>query len=836
MGSAVGISADGNTGIFGGFLDNTGVGAAWAYDDNVNFGSVALGDSVTQNIKLATQSAFSVNTDAGLFVVTQGAPNVDFLEPDTQPQSNNCRPGGSLQGQFKTCSINIQFQPVVPGVRMGALQFFDADGGNLDATVFFYGVGLAAQMGFSTALIETAIGNGTAGYSGDGGPADAAELDFTNGTAIDIASNVYVADFNNEIVRKFDGNTGNISTFAGTPQVAGSNGDNGQATSATMHSPETPVLDGAGNLYIADLFANNVRKVDTHSGIITRYAGTGTASYTGDGGLARNATMSHPYALAIGANGDLFIAVENDNVIRRVSAITGVISTISGTGVLGYSGDGGPANLAQLNFPAAAALDANGNLFISDDGNNVIREINPATGTISTVYGNADGGFSGDGGLGLSAGINDVEGLALDPAGNVYLTDSGNNAVRKISSATGIINSIAGDGNNGAEDYTGDGGQASAALLAFPSYPSLDAGGALLLSDADNNVVRVIFGAAPLDFGTVNVRSSSKPQDVTLTNNGNVPLTFEGLMIDAGFDVDTADTTCTASTILQPGESCVLGVEFTPAAAGSISGGVTIVSNAGEPGFMVSGIGALVTPAIMLTASPLSAAQNQSVLFTATLDPIPAAPRGSVEFCEVTGQAVAPAIRASAAMKGRGRPSPAPADGIFGTCDGGTLLGSGNVGADGAATFSTSSLTAGSHLIVAVYSGNAALAEAVSNSVTESISSPVSTTTTLTALPTSAAVGQSVTFTATVAPTPTGSPLGSVSFCLGSLDLVAPTARPISGSTGGSTGGTPSASVRRARPLPATSACFGATVLMTVTINASGVATFTTSSLRPSRP
>jgi large repetitive protein len=829
FGSGVGLSSDGNSGFFGATADSSNAGAAWPYNTNIFFGSVNVGTPATQTITVQAQNAFTVGTTPGIRVVTQGVSNLDFTMATSQPLNNNCHTGGSFQGQFKTCSITIQFTPTAPGIRTGAIQFFPNEGNNVQVTVYFYGVGLAPQVAFSTALIDTVAGDGISGYSGDNGPAFQAELASPYGVSLDAADNLYIADYGNSMVREVSPTTGVISKIAGTADTTGSMGDGGAAASATFDEPETPVLDGAGNMYLGDIFNNKVRVINPTSGTITTYAGNLSPAFQGDGGVASSASLFAPFAVLSAPNGDLYIADTANNVVRRVSAFTGIITTVAGNNTRSYGGDGGPATSASFNHPAALVMDVSGNLYISDDDNNLIREVAAGTGTVTTIVGDPDtnsGAFSGDGGPASGAQLNDPQGLALDPGGNLYITDSLNNAVRKVSATTGLISSIAGNGNAGAEGYSGDGGQATAGLLAYPDQPGFDAAGDLFFGEYDNNVVRIVGSAAPLNFGSINVGTSSDPQDVTVSNNGNATLTFSSIGASGNFNLDGPDTTCTSSTQLAPGQSCVLGVVFAPVTGGEISGNVTMLDNSGGGTQIIalSGVGALVTPAINLTVQPQSANENQSVTFTAVLNPIPVAPRGTVEFCDITNQdniSRGPAF----ARATRGRPTPTPADGIFGNCDGGTLLGSGNVDETGTASFATSGLSSGAHTIIAVYSGNAGANESLSNTVSETVSSLLNTTTTLSANPNPASTGQTVTFTAAVSPAPTGSPLGSVSFCLGSLDAVTRLAE--------SNAASASRTVRR----PGFSRdgngnpCGGATLLSTVNIDGSGSAVFATASL-----
>ena len=825
FGSALGISADANIAIFGAANETSGAGAIWAYNDNIFFGSVNVSASTTQTIAIQPQSNFTIGN---VIVSTQSLGNLDFTAAASQTSSHVCEIDSDINGDTPTCSLTIKFAPTAPGVRMGAIQIFD-DEADLEATVYVYGVGVAPQLGFFGALINTVAGNGTAGATGDGGLATQAELDAPYGVSVDSIGDLFIADYDNSAVRFVNANTGVISTIAGTLGTTGFSGDGGLATAATMDGVDTPELDGAGNLYFMDYLNRRLRVVSPSSGIIDTYAGNGTFGDTGDGGLATSAEIGGAYSEMIANNGDVYIAHNYSNVVRRISAITGIITTVAGTGTQGYSGDGGPATAATLYFPVAVVMDPSGNLYISDDGNEVVREINYATGTITTVVGNADNGgsgFSGDGGPAISAQVNDAEGLSLDAAGDLYITDSGNNAIREVSAATQIINSIAGNGNLEDEGYSGDGGPSTASLLAYPVFGGFDGAGNFYFSDDDNSVIRAIGGVAPLSFGTVNVGASSDPQDVTVTNNGNATLTFTSIGASGNFNLDGPDTTCTSATQLAPGQSCVLGVVFAPLSGGEIPGNVTMLDNSGGGTQMITlfGVGALVTPAITLTAQPQSANENQSVTFTAVLAPIPGTPRGTVEFCDITNQDVV--SRNAGLTRGTGRrPMPLPDDGIYANCDGGTLLGSGNVDATGTAAFATTSLSSGAHTIVAVYSGNAGLTDALSNSVSETISSVLNTTTTLSADPNPAGVGQTVTFTAAVSPAPTGSPLGSVSFCLGPLGAVTRSARSNAASASGTA--RRQGFLRDGNPNP----CGDATLLSTVNIDGSGSAVFATASL-----
>src|ERR1051326_5130759 len=246
-----------------------------------------------------------------------------------------------------------------------------------------------------TNAITTVAGNGTAGYSGDGGSATSAQLNAPFSIAVDSAGNIYIAEWSNNRVRKVS-TSGTITTFAGTG-AGGFGGDGGPATDAALNSPEGVAVDAAGNVYIADAFNNRIRKVDP-SGIITTIAGNGNPGYTGDG-PALSAGLNDPSGVAVDKNGNVYVADNSNHRIRKISG--GTISTIAGTGVGGFSGDGGPATKAQVFNPTHLTIDGAGNLYIADYSNNRVRKID-TSGTITTIAGTTtptnQGGYSGDGG------------------------------------------------------------------------------------------------------------------------------------------------------------------------------------------------------------------------------------------------------------------------------------------------------------------------------------------------------------------------------------------------------------------------------------------------------
>lgn len=305
--------------------------------------------------------------------------------------------------------------------------------------------------------VSTVAGTGLSGFSGDGGPATAARLTIPRSVVADAAGNLYVADTGNHRIRKISAN-GTISTVAGTG-TAGFNGDGGAATSATLSAPAAVVVDAAGNLFISDNGNHRIRKV-TPVGTIATVAGNGSPSFGGDGGLATLASLNSPTGIAVTSAGTLYIADFNNHRIRKVAA--GTITTVAGSGTAGFAGDGASATAAFLDGPTAVALDAAGNLFISDLNNNRIRRVDVG-GVINTVAGNGPVGFVGDATDAAASVLSGPRGLALDILGRLYVADTGNRSVRKIS--TGGIGTAVGNGSTG---LSADGVSSAATTLNQP--------------------------------------------------------------------------------------------------------------------------------------------------------------------------------------------------------------------------------------------------------------------------------------------------------------------------------------------------------------------------------
>ena len=334
-------------------------------------------------------------------------------------------------------------------------------------------------------IINTYAGNGTAGHTGDSAAAALAEINGPNGIAIDSKGNIYIADYGNNVIRKVT-NAGIIYTIAGN-YISGYNGDSIMAVSAMLKSPTSVAVDKYGNIYIADNGNFRVRKVDTF-GIITTVAGIGGSFGFGDSGDGSPATSAHIYAVGVAVDNNLNIYIADGNTcVRKVTHTTGIISTVAGSNTYGYGGDGGPATSASFSTPTSVAIDTLGNLYIADNGDNRVRKVNSATGIITTVAGG--GTVLVDGGSADSAKVIAYY-VALDGCGNLYISDNQNNRIRKVDAA-GIITTIAGGGT-----VLGDGGPATSAALSNPLGIVSDGLSNLYIADNVHNRIRKVSGLA----------------------------------------------------------------------------------------------------------------------------------------------------------------------------------------------------------------------------------------------------------------------------------------------------------------------------------------------------
>lgn len=337
-------------------------------------------------------------------------------------------------------------------------------------------------------IITTAAGTGVYGYGGDGNPSTQALLAQPAGVAVDGAGNVYIADIGNSVIRRVTPG-GVIDTVAGTPRTPGFSGDGGPATAALLDGPLDVAVDSAGDVYIADSGNNRIRKLDAATGVIATVAGNGEFGYGGDGGPATDATLAFPQGVTIDAIGDLSIADSFNSVVRRVDASAGVITTVAGIpGRFDFSGDGGPATAAALSSPTDVAVDAAGNLYVADNGNYRVRKVSPA-GIITSVAGSGQPGSSGDGGPATAARMTPT-GLAVDRSGSLFVSDSASGRVREVTTSTGTVTTAAGGGLPA--DGVGDGAAATVSDLEAPYRLAVDVGDNLFIADLGDNRVRVV--------------------------------------------------------------------------------------------------------------------------------------------------------------------------------------------------------------------------------------------------------------------------------------------------------------------------------------------------------
>lgn len=415
------------------------------------------------------------------------------------------------------------------------------------------------------------------------------------------------------------------------PNSAGALPSGVEATTVPLSRPSGLVFDAAGNLYFADTDDNVIREVNL-AGVLNTVAGDGEQGFDGDGGAATSASLDSPVGVAVDSAGNLYIADTHNNRVRKVSG--GVITTIAGTGVAGFSGDGGTAGSAALNLPTAVAIDSNGNIYIADTDNHRIREISGTK--ITTIAGDGDQTYSGDGGLATAAGLDSPNGVAVDTAFNIYIGDTHNQRVRMVTFSTGIISTLAGTGVKG---FTAD-GPAALAALARPRGLAVDGAGNVYFADSDNNRIRTITG------GNVN----------TIAGTGS-----EGFSGDGGLSVNAS--TDTPGAVAVNGNSVVFADTENNRIRAVNKGTIQTIGGLAPPSAESLVIGSTVTA--MYGTGSLTATFSNSGL-TAT---------GPVTFYD--GEGSSPSVIGAASF------------------------------AANSASISTSQLSAGTHYIVASYGGDA---------------------------------------------------------------------------------------------------------------------------------
>jgi hypothetical protein len=364
--------------------------------------------------------------------------------------------------------------------------------------------------------ITTIAGSDSAGYSGDGGLATDARLNYPTGVRVDDSGNVVIADDDNNVIRKVN-RKGIINTIIGN-DTGGYRGDGGLAIRASIYRPGDIALDKKGNIYIVDSWNSVIRKVDK-SGIITTVAGCDTAGYGGDTGPAILAKINIPSSIDVDAIGNIYISDQKNAVVRKVDT-AGIITTIAGTpGVMGYAGDDSMATSALMGNVCGVRVDAKGNVYVADHDYNAVRKINKA-GIITTIAGSPTAGYTGDGGPAKAAQLFHPMDVTLDPLGNLYIADEGNNVIRKIDT-NGIITTVAGINTPG---YNGDSISADSAQLHTPCGITTDKFGNLYIADTYNQRIRKV------TFNTDTVVASGLSQQLTIPPSFIYPNPTHGLI------------------------------------------------------------------------------------------------------------------------------------------------------------------------------------------------------------------------------------------------------------------------------------------------------------------
>jgi hypothetical protein len=542
--------------------------------------------------------------------------------------------------------------------------------------------------------------------------------------AYDSAGNLYIAETGNHVIRKVD-TGGIITTVAGTG-TQGYAGDNGPATAARLDSPQGLALDG-DNLYIADTHNQRIRRLDLTTGVITTIAGS-TAGFSGDNGPAATARLNLPTALAVDANHNLYIADSRNHRIRRITTAR-IITTVGGNGIQGFGGDNGLATVASIDSPAGLAMDAAGDLYLSDTHNHRIREIAAATGVITTIAGGSSG-LSGDGGPAVAATLALPHGLSIDSAGDIYIADMANHRIRRIDGSSGAITTIAGKGT---ENFSGDNGPATAAALDSPRATAIAPTGLVTLADTNDQRVRQLDAQSIPAIHTIAGLSSSPVDALTLTASPSI-IYGSGQLTAA-----LASPTATGSiifTLLDPGTASGTTLETAPVAASAATFDTSALS-----------VGSYSILAAYTGDATHAATQSQPLTVTITPRPLTATPDPITLLY--------------------GQPIPI----LTGTLAGDLPQDDGSLTARFTAPIAPLSPVA-TYPISATLAGTAAKNYAFVSTPASVTIAPAPTLTTLVPSATPIVAGAPVTFTAQTASTTAGIPTGSVLFKDGATTLL----------------------------------------------------------------
>jgi sugar lactone lactonase YvrE len=630
-------------------------------------------------------------------------------------------------------------------------------------------------------VITIAGKNEIAGFSGDGGPAMSAQINAPSAIAIDGAGNIFFADTGNNAIRKIS-TTGDISTIAGTLGSAGFSGDGHSASLAQLSAPQGFAFDASGNLYIADTGNNRIREVDS-SGNIKTVAGNGISGFSGDGGGALSGQFDLPWGICVATDDSLYIADFGNNRIRRIDAMSGNLSTVAGNGAGSYTGDGGLAINATLNGPAGIAIDAADNLYIADSENNAIRKVNHVTGAIATLAGNGTALFGGDGFNAPLAGLYKPYSVYHDAAGNLFLADRLDLRIREVSGTVAglqyptmkegktsapIAQRIENDGNAplNLTNLAALPATTHAALDFTPTDPITTTCSTSQSLPVDSSCVLAV------EFTPVTVGAPGTGVLSVTSNTGNSPVAVD--ISGTVLSVDPSSTTVTSN--LNPA-AVGLAVTFTAhiASPNQVTGTVQFFDGTTSIGIPQSVIPSSDTATITTSFSVL---ESHTITAVYSGDNLNAASTPNNPLIQIIEQATHlnviptanPAVEFApltfnAAVTGW---TTAPTGSITFT-DGTTPIGSAPLNGNGVASFEVPSLAVGKHNITAVFAGDANDFTSQYPFVQTVDLAPSSTT-----LNTSNAVAQfatSITFTATVSGVNSSTPTGNVAFNDGAITL-----------------------------------------------------------------
>ncbi len=525
----------------------------------------------------ANQRLILMNEGSSTITVSAVGAAGDFSVAAT-PSPSNARPCNSttwnaLPGTAGSnwCTIDLQFTPTAPGVRAGSATVTSNDTPSTLAQSLT-SVGMSPAVAVSDGAVYTIAGiyPDILTNHNDDVLATSANLGVLGGFAYDSAGNLFIVESGFCDVRRVDAKTGIISTVVGDGSGnCGYGGDGGSATAAQLSGPNAVAFGPDGTMYISDAFNSVIRSVDA-AGKIHTYGGQFViphqCSTSGDGSQVGSVDLCGATSLRFDSAGNLYFPEGQTNTIRKVTP-AGVLSTAAGTYLAadGYAGDGGPATSAQLAQPLDVAFDSHNNMYFTDSHNEIVRRVDATTHTITTVAGTPKvQGYSGDGGLATEATLNRPGGIDVDAAGNIYIADTDNWVIRKVSAASGIITTVAGNFKLG-NAYNGEGVPATSAGIDLPEFVRLDSQGDIVFSD-NNPLVRKVSPNGLVDFGDQQLAVASASHSLTISNVGNTALKFDSTTpyaIDGDFALATGGT-CDFTQPLAPGANCTVNVTFTP--------------------------------------------------------------------------------------------------------------------------------------------------------------------------------------------------------------------------------------------------------------------------------